>query len=257
MRVFPRGATPIDFAYAIHSEVGDHCSGARVNGAIVPLRYKLRNGDVVEMMTHPQQHPTKDWLDFVVTSRARTKVRAYLRTEAARQVAEARARAAREGAAHARDLAFEVPQVPRRGCAECSKPARSPATTSSSSTSATARSPQTSVADLLAPPDGEAPSVPPRGSAGGQASSRSSARSQAGHASGIRLNGIDDVLVRYAKCCNPLPGDEIIGFITRGRGVTVHRRNCPKAFDTDPERRVEISWDAQGEDQPPRVSFGS
>ena len=73
---------------------------------------------------------------------------------------------------------------------------------------------------------------------------------------GIRVNGIDDVLVRYAKCCNPLPGDEIIGFITRGRGVTVHRRDCPKAFDTDPERRVEISWDAQGEDQPPGAARG-
>src|SRR5262249_32504560 len=81
VRVFPRGATPIDFAYAIHSEVGNHCSGARVNGAIVPLRYKLRNGDVVEVMTSAHQHPSKDWIDYVVTGRAKSKVRAHLRAE--------------------------------------------------------------------------------------------------------------------------------------------------------------------------------
>src|SRR5262249_14763278 len=81
VRVFPRNATPIDFAYAIHSEVGNHCIGARVNGAIVPLRYKLRNGDVVEVTTSPNQHPSKDWLDLGVTAHARSKVRAYLRTE--------------------------------------------------------------------------------------------------------------------------------------------------------------------------------
>ena len=81
VRVFPRGSTPVDFAYAIHSEIGEHCAGARVNGAIAPLRYKLRNGDVVEVMTAPGQHPSKDWLDFVVTSRARSKIRAFLRTE--------------------------------------------------------------------------------------------------------------------------------------------------------------------------------
>src|SRR5262249_13910867 len=81
VRVFPRGSTPIDFAYAIHSEVGQHCSGARVNGAIVPLRYKLRNGDVVEVMTNPNQHPSKDWLDFVVSGRARSRIRSFLRTE--------------------------------------------------------------------------------------------------------------------------------------------------------------------------------
>src|ERR1700754_3798896 len=81
VRVFPRASTPIDFAYAIHTQVGDHCSGARVNGAIAPLRSKLRNGDVVEVMTNPGQHPSKDWLDFVATGRARSKIRNFLRTE--------------------------------------------------------------------------------------------------------------------------------------------------------------------------------
>ena len=89
------------------------------------------------------------------------------------------------------------------------------------------------------------------------ASSSSSARSPGATTPASRVNGIDDVLVRYAKCCNPLPGDAIIGFITRGRGVTVHRRDCPKAFDTDPERRVDVSWDAQGEDQPPGAAAAS
>jgi len=100
------------------------------------------------------------------------------------------------------------------------------------------------VADLLAPKNGTAMSAPPPSVREGRI--ESIVRKVTGKATGgIKLSGIDDVLVRYAKCCNPLPGDQIIGFITRGRGVTVHRRGCSKAFDTDPERRVEISWDSK------------
>jgi GTP pyrophosphokinase len=243
VRVFPRGSTPIDFAYAIHSEVGQHCSGARANGAIVPLRYKLRNGDVVEVMTNPGQHPSKDWLDHVVTSRARSRIRAFLR-------AEQRDRSLKLG----RELLEK--EMHQRGMS-LSKLAKNDAemrkvTERFSVSSADelfvgvgyGKIGARSVTDFLAPKEGDKDAPPPAAIKEGRIESL--VRKMTGRAAqGILLNGIDDVLVRYTKCCNPLPGDEIIGFITRGRGITVHRRNCAKAFDSDPERRVEISWDAR------------
>ncbi|MFO0588331.1 MAG: bifunctional (p)ppGpp synthetase/guanosine-3',5'-bis(diphosphate) 3'-pyrophosphohydrolase [Polyangiaceae bacterium] len=241
VRVFPRGATPVDFAYAIHSQVGEHCSGARVNGSIVPLRYKLRNGDLVEVMTNPSQHPSKDWLDFVVTGRARSKIRTFLRAEE-RDKSSKLGKELLEKEMHSAKLSLarllkQTPEM-RKVCEHFG--------------SSTAEElyvnigygkvrPQ-QVVEFLAPKDGdkEAPASIKEGRI------ESIVRKVTGKDNqGIVLNGIDDVLVRYTKCCNPLPGDEIVGFITRGRGVTVHRRNCPKAFDADPERRVEISWDAR------------
>jgi GTP pyrophosphokinase len=244
VRVFPRGSTPIDFAYAIHTEVGEHCSGARVNGAIVPLRYKLRNGDVVEVMTNPGQHPSKDWLDFVVSSRARSRIRSYLRTEQ-RDKSLKLGKELLEKEMHQRGMSLsrlsknadEMRKVTERfsvGTAD-------ELYISVGYGKVGARA----VADFLAPPqEGKEASTPPPAIKEGRIESL--VRKVTGRDShGIRLNGIDDVLVRYTKCCNPLPGDEIVGFITRGRGITVHRRNCPKAFDTDPDRRVEISWDTR------------
>ena len=242
VRVFPRGSTPIDFAYAIHSEVGHHCSGARVNGAIVQLRYKLRNGDVVEVMQNPAQHPSKDWLDFVVSGRARSRIRNFLRTEQ-RDKSLKLGRELLEKEMHQHGLSLSrlsknademrkvtehftvnVPEELFVGIGYGKINAKS-------------------VIEFLAPKeagDKEGPSSLKEGRI------ESLVRKVTGRDNhGIRLNGIDDVLVRYTKCCNPLPGDEIVGFITRGRGVTVHRRTCTKAFDTDPERRVEISWDAR------------
>jgi len=246
VRVFPRGATPIDFAYAIHTEVGEHCSGARVNGAIVPLRSKLRNGDVVEVMTNPNQHPSKDWLDYVSTGRARSKIRGYLRAEQ-RDKSLKLGRELLEKEMHQRGMSLnrltknevELRKVIERFGVSSADDLFVSVGYGKVSTKA--------VCDFLAPPpkeDDKGAGSPPDSIKEGRIESL--VRKVTGRDShGIRLNGIDDVLVRYTKCCNPLPGDEIIGFITRGRGITVHRRNCAKAFDTDPERRVEISWDAR------------
>jgi len=242
VRVFPRGATPIDFAYAIHTEVGSHCSGARVNGAIVQLRSKLRNGDVVEVMTNPNQNPSKDWLDYVSTSRARSKIRAYLRQEQ-RDKSLKLGRELLEKEMHQRSMSLnrlsknetEMRRVNERFGA--SSPEELYISIGYGKVSAKA------ICEFLAPKEDEK-AMPPDSIKEGRIESL--VRKVTGKDSqGIRLNGIDDVLVRYTKCCNPLPGDEIIGFITRGRGITVHRRNCPKALDTDPERRVEISWDSR------------
>jgi GTP diphosphokinase / guanosine-3',5'-bis(diphosphate) 3'-diphosphatase len=244
VRVFPRGATPIDFAYTIHSEVGNHCSGARVNGAIVPLRYKLRNGDVVEVMTSNAQHPSKDWMENVVTGRAKSKVRAYLRADQ-RDKSLKLGRELLEKGLHARGISLQkflkTPEEVKK-VQEASKVANEEELFINIGYGKIGAE---EVADLLVPKNGAAEaSEPPDSIREGRI--ESIVRKVTGKAQGgIKLSGIDDVLVRYAKCCNPLPGDQIIGFITRGRGVTVHRRGCSKAFDTDPERRVEISWDSK------------
>ncbi|WP_437932151.1 bifunctional (p)ppGpp synthetase/guanosine-3',5'-bis(diphosphate) 3'-pyrophosphohydrolase [Sorangium sp. So ce291] len=247
VRVFPRGSTPIDFAYAIHTKVGEHCSGARVNGAIVPLRSKLRNGDVVEVMTNPSQNPSKDWLDYVTTSRARAKIRNYLRTEQ-REKSLKLGRELLEKEMHQRSMSLSRLT---KNEAELRKVMERFGVASADELFIAVGYGKVSVravCEFLAPTPKEhdkgTPTPPPESIKEGRIESL--VRKVTGRDShGIRLNGIDDVLVRYTKCCNPLPGDEIVGFITRGRGITVHRRNCAKAFDTDPERRVEISWDSR------------
>jgi GTP pyrophosphokinase len=244
VRVFPRGATPIDFAFTIHSEVGNHCSGARVNGAIVPLKYKLRNGDVVEVMTSNQQHPSKDWIDNVVTGRAKSKVRAYLRTEQ-RDKSLKLGRELLEKGLHSRGISLQRFLKSTEDVKKVLEAHKVASEEELFINIGYGKIGAEEVADFLAPKNGEAvTSLPPDSLREGRI--ESIVRKVTGKAQGgIKLSGIDDVLVRYAKCCNPLPGDQIIGFITRGRGVTVHRRGCPKAFDTDPERRVEISWDSK------------
>jgi GTP pyrophosphokinase len=243
VRVFPRGSTPIDFVYAIHSEVGHHCSGSRVNGGIVPLRYKLRNGDVVEVMTSPNQTPSKDWLDFVVSGRARSRIRAFLRTEQ-RDKSLKLGKNLLEKEMHAASLSLTKLS---KNDDELRKTLEQFKVTSFDELCVQigyGKIAAKGVVDFLAPAQGDAPpSVPPSLKEGKIEQFVRKLTGKSGP--GIRLNGVDDILVRYTKCCNPLPGDEIVGFITRGRGVTVHRRNCPKAFDTDPERRVEITWDAK------------
>jgi GTP pyrophosphokinase len=244
VRVFPRGATPVDFAYQIHTQLGNHVTGARVNGKMESLRYKLRNGDVIEILTNQNQRPSKDWLDLVGTTRARAKIRSVLRQEerekSGRLGEELLERELRKAGISASKLfkndgelrqvyeALKVQNIEELfigiGYGKIDPG---------------------EVVKVVAPSDENGhDSVPPpklrEGAIEGLVR-RVTGRDEGG----IKLNGIDDVLVRYAKCCNPLPGDAILGFITRGRGLTVHRRGCTKAFDTDPERRVEITWDSK------------
>jgi guanosine-3',5'-bis(diphosphate) 3'-pyrophosphohydrolase len=245
VRVFPRGATPIDFAYQIHTQLGDHVTGARINGKIEPLRYKLRNGDVVEVMTKADQHPNKDWLDFVGTTRARSKIRNHLRTEqrdkSKRLGEELLERELRKAGISVAKL-FKNDAEMRRLYDELKVQNQEEFFVSIGY----GKIDPEEVVKIIAPPSepGGQDSKPPEQIREGRIAGlvRKVIKRDEG---GIRINGIDDVLVRYAKCCNPLPGDDILGFITRGRGVTIHRRGCPKAFDTDPERRVEITWDSK------------
>jgi GTP pyrophosphokinase len=244
VRVFPRGSTPVDFAFAIHSQLGEHITGARVNGKLEPLRYKLRNGDVLEIVTAAHQQPSKDWLDIAVTTRARAKIRNFLRQEQRdKSLKLGRELLERE---------FQKRTVSLTKLLKNEPELRKLLDTLNLSnldelfiSIGYGKVDPKDVLDVVAPPslDG-AKTIPPEQLREGRIAGfvRKVIKGDDG---GIRLNGIDDVLVRYAKCCNPLPGDDILGFITRGRGVTIHRRGCTKAFDTDPERRVEISWDSK------------
>lgn len=244
VRVFPRGATAIDFAYAIHTEIGHHCSGTRVNGTIAPLRHKLRNGDIIELLTSPDQRPKKEWLEFAATSRARNRIRAYLRTEE-RDRSLKLGRELLEKEVHGHGISLQrllksEPELQRALDALNIEGANelfiavgygkiSPAT----------------VTRVLTQTTDDDETAKPAASLREGRIEHFVRRMTGRDTRGLKVSEIDDILVRYARCCNPLPGDEIVGFITRGRGITVHRRDCNKAFETDPERRVSVTWDSR------------
>ena len=243
VRVFPRGATPIDFAYAVHTQVGDHCVGARINGAIVPLRYKLRNGDSVEILTSPNQHPSKDWIDFAVTSRAKSKIRNFVRAEE-RDRSRNLGEELLEREMHKVGVSLSKltkNEVEIRKLVEDLK--LSSLEEVFIGLGYGKLSPQ-QVIDVLQPRS-ESGHIQINKEVKEGLVEKALRKISGKDEGGIRLNGIDDILVRYARCCNPLPGDEIVGFITRGRGITVHRKGCSKGFEADPDRRVEISWDSK------------
>ncbi len=241
VKALPKGSTPIDLAYAVHSSVGDHCSGARVNGMIVPLRYQLRNGDTVEIITNPNQRPNKDWLNLVKTARARTKIRYLLRKEQRdraislgkdildkglrkRGLTLSKSEKQLDNAARELRLGDSDELVLQLGYGKVTV---------------------TQVLEKLLPDDvkrADEAEKKPEGVF--KQLLRKVTRRQSG--SGILVQGDADILVRFARCCSPLPGDPIVGYISRGKGVTVHRRDCDKGLDLDPERRVEVSWDGHG-----------
>jgi GTP diphosphokinase / guanosine-3',5'-bis(diphosphate) 3'-diphosphatase len=244
VKALPKGATAIDFAYAVHSKVGDHCSGARVNGMIVPLRYLLRNGDVVDIITTPSQRPSKDWLKFVVTSRAQTKIRHHLRNEQ-------RERSRRLG----RDLLTKALRNQHRSLivAEKDKLLEKAAAALHLGSSDEIfvhvgygkLSPE-AAAQAIYPQAAPALDVTmenlPAIAVEAQPTPRRENKRCVG---GVRVQGEADIVVRFAKCCSPVPGDAIVAFISRGRGVIVHTRQCSKAFNLDPARNVEVSWDEE------------
>jgi guanosine-3',5'-bis(diphosphate) 3'-pyrophosphohydrolase len=238
--VFPRGATLIDFSYSIHTEVGHSCSGARCNGVIVPIRHKLKNGDVVEIMTSPKQRPSKDWLDACATTRAKNRIRAFLRSEK-RVKSINLGRELLEGEMRNSGLSIQKLLKSEEIVANLTKRFR--LGTLDEILLAIGYG-KLAVEDVVASLKGSAQTDRTSNQLKPSAIESLLQRVR-GPSTGITVSGVDNVLVRYAKCCNPLPGDPIIGFITRGRGATVHRRECSKAFDTDPERRIEVSWDSR------------
>jgi len=244
VKSLPRGATPVDFAFTIHSEVGERCVGAKVNGKLVPLRYKLKNGDTVEILTSPHSHPSKDWLTFVKTSRAQAKIRQYIRqAEHRRSIEIGREVAEREF----RRFGLTLNKLQKGG--ELDKAAAHFGYRIGDDLLAGigyGKVAPAQVLQQLLPADKLAAPQPPDATPTSRITElfRKMARRPV---EGVRINGIDDVLVRYGKCCNPVPGDSIVGFITRGRGVTVHTAACDKVLGIDRERRVDVAWDVRGD----------
>ncbi len=245
------GSTPVDLAYAVHSEVGAHCVGAKVNGKMVPLRYKLKNGDSVEILTSPNARPNKDWLSFVKTSRAQAKIRSFIKAQQReRSIDIGRDLLEREFKRF--DLNFTKVAKTSEFLKAANDMGHSRADDLVSAVGYGKLSPANVLHKLFPPEKLKPPSEHPvdgdgngAGSALTQLFRRVAQRTRSG--GGVRIGGLDDVLVRYGKCCAPVPGDPIVGFITRGRGVTVHVRGCRKAMETDPERRVEVAWDVRGD----------
>jgi guanosine-3',5'-bis(diphosphate) 3'-pyrophosphohydrolase len=241
VKALPQGATPIDFAYAVHSKIGDHCSGARVNGMIVPLRYCLRNGDIVDIISSPTQRPSKDWLKFVITSRAQTKIRHHIRREQ-------RERSRRLG----RDLLTKTLRNHHRSLVTAEKDKLLDKAAELLHLG-TAEEIFVHVGYGKLTPEAAALAIYPQLSTAEASADNLPALTSEAHAQprrepkrsvgGVRVQGEADIVVRFAKCCSPVPGDAIVAFISRGRGLIVHTRQCPKTFNLDPARSVEVSWD--------------
>lgn len=236
VKSFPKGSTPIDFAYSVHSDVGHRCVGAKVNGKLVPLKHELRNGDIVEVITSPHHTPSKDWLKIVRSSRARNRIRTWIKTEErkrsitlGREICEKElrryslnfAKLSKHGdikrVAGEFGLNGEDDLLAAIGYGKLSAVQLAGKLSPGEKIEHHADKPQSRVEKIFNTLKGKSSSA-------------------------IQIGGVDDVMVRFGKCCNPLSGDEIIGFITRGRGVTVHTADCPLALGSDPERRVEIVW---------------
>jgi guanosine-3',5'-bis(diphosphate) 3'-pyrophosphohydrolase len=245
LREFPEGSTPIDFAYAIHTDVGNRCVGARVNGKMVPLKYRLQNGDSVDIITSNTQQPSKDWLKICVTNRAKSKIRAFVKEEQrSRSMILGKDLVEREfrkyGANSVKYWKGEELQRLMKdfGIHEAEE---------IYVRVGYGRMEPRGIIERLAPELLKIPSKSEveESSTFIQKVFKSAAQKLRRSGSLINVGGMDDVLVYYAKCCNPIPGDPIVGFISRGRGVVVHRSDCRRAFEFDQLRKVDVEWSAQ------------
>ncbi len=227
----PRGATVLDFAFAIHSNVGMHCVSGRVNNQIAALRQILDSGDTCEIITQKNQQPNRSWLEFAKTSRARTKIRNYIKQlerqrseELGRELLEKEFRRYGTSLQKWNKNEFLVDFLEKDGLVALGYGKIEPK----------------AVLQKVLPPELLNQGTPeaPR-SRIAQMVDRFARKAPAG----IKVEGLEQVLVHYARCCLPIKGDPVVGFITRGRGLTIHRRSCPKIMELDPERQIDVSWD--------------
>ncbi len=247
LKSLPRGATPVDFAYSVHSEVGNHCSGARVNGVMVPLKYQLQSGDEVEILTSSSQHPNKDWLKFVTTGRAKTKIRHYIRSE---QRARSRVLGREMLEKELRRYRLSLSKVLKQGKLDGAVDKfRFGSTDELILNVGFGKVMAADVVKQVIPAserdNGE------QQEPGMMAKLLERVGVKRPTNSGIRVQGMDDMLVRFARCCNPVRGDHVVGFVTRGRGITIHTRECPKARNLDPVRRIDVDWDTKAKTMSP------
>jgi GTP pyrophosphokinase len=239
LKRLPKGATPLDFAFMIHTEVGFRCVGARVNGSLVPLRHELVNGDTVEVITSPSARPHTDWLKIVRTPSARSKIRHWLRGQfrddsigLGKEMLE-------------RELK-KLRLTDRVGDEELLDAAQGVGLTDIESLYAHLGQGTRSLTSIVRrlTPDSDKEGPLERFKNASAEVIRNLTR-QKGH--GVRLHGLDNVMLHFARCCQPVPGDRVVGIVTQGRGVSVHQAECPNTFaDRVPsERRVDVEWDTQ------------
>jgi GTP pyrophosphokinase len=232
VKQLPKGATPIDFAFAVHTEVGHHCAGARVNGRIAPLTRELKSGDTVEIITNAKQTPSPDWLNFVGTARARNKIRQWIRQEEQTSAVQIGKEFLERELRKRRKKASE---------AELEEAGSKSGYSNVESLYAALGRGDVALSHILRDlwPDQQVPAVPEKPGRIGRLVTQIR-----GGPRGVKIQGIDNVMVRYSQCCQPVPGDDVIGYITAGRGISIHRTDCPNilTFSQFPERRIEIDW---------------
>jgi GTP pyrophosphokinase len=245
--ILPREATPIDFAYTIHSEVGNTCIGAKVNGRIVPLRNKLRSGDIVEILTQPGHHPSRDWLGFVKSSRARQKIKHWLKIHQRERAIEIGRKLIEKEARKYRVALKEISE------AELTKVATENGLGRPDDLLAAigyGKFSSRSILARLAPASVPSSSTPTAPETEDQPGTFTSVvrRVFGGQSPAITVKGHDDLLVYRARCCNPIRGEEIVGYVTRGKGVAVHSRTCKNVENLmyEPERRIPVEWGKDG-----------
>ena len=240
IRALPKGSTPVDFAYLIHTEVGHRCAGARVNGQMVSLTYELQTGDIVEILTAHHHHPSKDWLKFVRTIKARSKIRQWIKTQE-------RERSISLG----REMLEKAFRKERLNFAQLFRSEKMEAAAASlgfktledliAAVGYGKITPLQVVRPFLAAP----PAENDQGSILDKLMSRVRRRKPRG---GVLVRGMEDILIKFGRCCQPVPGDPIIGYITQGYGVTVHRAGCVNALRSNPERQIEVEWNVEAAD---------
>ena len=250
IKSLPKGATPIDFAYMIHSEVGNQCTGAKVNGRMVPLKYEMQTGNIVEIITSKGSHPSKDWLNFVKTVKARSKIRQWIKTqEKARSLSLGREMCEKtfrkfklnfNALVKAEEMRDVVAHFGFKTVDDLIASVGYGKTTPVQIVRRLALKTESVDADeslfnkLVSRVRKKKPTV------------------------GVVVKGMDDMLVRFGKCCQPVPGDNITGYITRGYGVTVHRTNCVNALKMSPERRIDVEWSLETrESYPVKIRISS
>ncbi len=236
----PYQSTPIDFAYAVHTDVGHHTTGARVNGAIVPLSHVLENGDTIEIITAKNHVPNKDWLGFVKTSKAKQRIRAFLRSEEhARSLAIGHEILSKD----LRKVKMSLKNLEKEGkIIEIAQAFGLKTEGELYVQVGFGKVPSHKVLAKLLPDNTDVEEQLRKQPGPLERLFQRAARASRTRA-GVRVAGFDDVVIRFAKCCEPLPGDRIVGFITRGRGVTIHYAECSEVLQADPLRIVDVTWD--------------
>ena len=247
VKALPRGATPLDFAYAIHTDVGHRCVGARVNGKMVPLRTRLKNGEIVEIITQAGHTPSRDWLNYVVTSRARQKIRHFVQLEEKERSVELGRKLFDKDARR-----FGLNPKTLVESAEFAKVAEEFGSGRGDEVMAQIGYGRLAARTILAKlvPEAQLQEKQPEGRV-----AQVVRRVLRPGEDRIKVNGVDDLLVYRARCCNPIRGEKIVGYISRGKGVAVHAATCPNVMNLlyDPERRIAVEWE-KGDEQAARYT---